>query len=258
MANGGQTSDRDASTWLPPGMRDEPSTSPPANEDAGNGDQAGDRDQWLAVPDPDRKAPKPKRAENGVRTEPSNGEPEDAEPRDDEAAESSIDEPEPRPLSARRDRGRSPRERWQASRLRRAKEKLRAQDEVIEELRAQVAFLESELKRSSRTSKPKATDRQPEKRRPAKGKRAARPMEPSAGSTAEPKAPRKARKRGQTLDLNSASFEELRELGLTITQSARVIAYRDTRGGFGSLDELAEVPGFSRDTLGDLRSQVQI
>jgi DNA uptake protein ComE-like DNA-binding protein len=258
MVNGGRTFDRDASSWLPPGMRDEPSTSPPGNGDAGHGDQASDLDQWLAVPDPDRKAPRPKRAENGVRAEPSDAEPDDAEPRDDEEADSSIDEPEPRPLSARRDRGRSPRERWQASRLRRAKEKLRAQDEVIEELRAQVAFLESELKRSSRTLKPKATDRQPEKRRPAKGKRAARPMEPSAGSTAEPKAPRKARKRGQTLDLNSASFEELRELGLTITQSARVIAYRDTRGGFGSLDELAEVPGFSRDTLGDLRSQVQI
>jgi DNA uptake protein ComE-like DNA-binding protein len=258
MANGGQTPDRDASTWLPPGMRDEPSPSPPGDEDAGNGDQSGDRDQWLAVPDPDRKAPKPKRAENGVRTEPSNGEPEDAEPRDDEAAESSIDEPEPRPLSARRDRGRSPRERWQASRLRRAKEKLRAQDEVIEELRAQVAFLESELKRSSRASKPKATDRQPEKRRPAKAKRAARSKEPSAGSTAEPKESRKARRRGAALDLNSASFEELRELGLTVTQSARVIAYRDTRGGFGSLDDLAEVPGFSRDTLSDLRSQVQV
>jgi hypothetical protein len=43
----------------------------------------------------------------------------------------------------KRSRGRNPRERWLATRLRRAKQKLRAQEELIEELRARVAELEA-------------------------------------------------------------------------------------------------------------------
>jgi competence protein ComEA len=61
--------------------------------------------------------------------------------------------------------------------------------------------------------------------------------------------------RNGDLDVNEVTFEQLREVGLSITQSARVIAYRDTRGGFDSLDELDEIPGLpkeSRETLKDL------
>jgi DNA uptake protein ComE-like DNA-binding protein len=55
------------------------------------------------------------------------------------------------------------------------------------------------------------------------------------------------------LDVNEVSFEQLRELGLSITQSARVIAYRDTRGGFDSLDELDEIPGLPKETRSTLK-----
>jgi DNA uptake protein ComE-like DNA-binding protein len=58
-------------------------------------------------------------------------------------------------------------------------------------------------------------------------------------------------------DVNEVSFEQLRELGLSVTQSARVIAYRETRGGFDSLDELDEIPGLpknARETLNALLS----
>ncbi len=60
------------------------------------------------------------------------------------------------------------------------------------------------------------------------------------------------------LDLNLASFEELRELGLSVTQSARVIAYRDTRGGFDSLEELSEIPGLPKDTRAALSSRLRL
>jgi DNA uptake protein ComE-like DNA-binding protein len=60
------------------------------------------------------------------------------------------------------------------------------------------------------------------------------------------------------LDLNLASFEELRELGLSVTQSARVIAYRDTRGGFDSLEELSEIPGLPKDTRVALSSRLRL
>lgn len=56
-----------------------------------------------------------------------------------------------------------------------------------------------------------------------------------------------------SLDVNRASFEDLRHLGLTITQAARVITLRDKRGGYDSLDDLDLVPGLPdalREELG--------
>jgi DNA uptake protein ComE-like DNA-binding protein len=58
------------------------------------------------------------------------------------------------------------------------------------------------------------------------------------------------------LDVNTATFEELRDLGLSVTQSARLIAYRDVRDGYESLDELREIPGLSSETVRELQSQL--
>jgi hypothetical protein len=60
------------------------------------------------------------------------------------------------------------------------------------------------------------------------------------------------------LDVNTVTFEELRGLGLTVTQSARLIAYRDTREGYESLDELREIPGLSAQTVRELQSQLTL
>lgn len=68
---------------------------------------------------------------------------------------------------------------------------------------------------------------------------------------------RSSRKKGVP-DLNEASFEELRNLGLSVTQSARVIAYRDVRGGYQSLDELDEIPGLPKETRMDLRQKLTL
>lgn len=72
---------------------------------------------------------------------------------------------------------------------------------------------------------------------------------------------RKARKAGGKngmVDLNHATFEELRSLGLSVTQSARVIAYREVRDGYESLEELDEIPGLSKETRAELRKQVTL
>jgi DNA uptake protein ComE-like DNA-binding protein len=70
--------------------------------------------------------------------------------------------------------------------------------------------------------------------------------------------PRRRKTAKEALDLNSATFEELRDLGLSVTQSARVIAYRDTRGGYESLDELDEIPGLPKGTRSNLRRQLTL
>jgi DNA uptake protein ComE-like DNA-binding protein len=58
------------------------------------------------------------------------------------------------------------------------------------------------------------------------------------------------------LSLSAASFEELRAVGLSVTQTQRVIEYREANDGFNSLDELDSVPGFERSLLVELKSRV--
>lgn len=79
--------------------------------------------------------------------------------------------------------------------------------------------------------------------------------------TNEAASSKKSRRRGGNKggpDVNEVSFEQLRELGLSVTQSARVIAYRETRGGFDSLEELDEIPGLPKDTRGILKDLLSI
>jgi DNA uptake protein ComE-like DNA-binding protein len=66
------------------------------------------------------------------------------------------------------------------------------------------------------------------------------------------------RRRGQGVDVNGATFEQLREAGLSIGQSARLIERRRLHGAFRSIDELAKLRGFSRRMLGDLQGKLQI
>lgn len=79
--------------------------------------------------------------------------------------------------------------------------------------------------------------------------------------THEAGAPKKHRRGGSkngAPDVNEVSFEQLRELGLSVTQSARMIAYRETRGGFDSLEELDEIPGLPKDARGTLKGLLSI
>jgi DNA uptake protein ComE-like DNA-binding protein len=56
--------------------------------------------------------------------------------------------------------------------------------------------------------------------------------------------------------LNDATFEQLRSLGMSVTQATRVIAYRERQDGFDSIDDLDSVPGFPRKLRSELKDQL--
>jgi DNA uptake protein ComE-like DNA-binding protein len=56
--------------------------------------------------------------------------------------------------------------------------------------------------------------------------------------------------------LNRISFEQLRDLGLSVTQAARLLARRDARGSLSSFDDLSDLAGFSREVLDQLRRRL--
>jgi competence protein ComEA len=58
---------------------------------------------------------------------------------------------------------------------------------------------------------------------------------------------------GGSINLNTVTFEQLREQSLTVTQATRLLAHRERLGRFGSVDELDEVPGFPQEVLDDLK-----
>ena len=55
------------------------------------------------------------------------------------------------------------------------------------------------------------------------------------------------------LDLNLASFEQLRGLGLSLTQAARVIGQREQHGGFRSVDDVDGINGIPKDVKQTLK-----
>jgi DNA uptake protein ComE-like DNA-binding protein len=114
-----------------------------------------------------------------------------------------------------------------AAKLRRAEQALEGRDKEIAELKARVTELENELVGERKVTAAAAR-----------------------GGGARSRSKRRSRAK---LGINDVTFEELRELGLSVTQSARLIANREMRGGFGSLDELDRISGFSSETLADLK-----
>ena len=61
----------------------------------------------------------------------------------------------------------------------------------------------------------------------------------------------------QPVRVNEVTFDELRGLGMSVTQANRVIAYRDRMGGFDSLDDIDRVPGFPPGLLDDVKKQLE-
>jgi DNA uptake protein ComE-like DNA-binding protein len=124
--------------------------------------------------------------------------------------------------------------------------KLRESTRRIEELESELAETKRQLADANKRSPTKSTGG-PERKSAAPAKSARRPRRKSAAKLKEEK-----------VDLNTATFEDLRGLGLAITQSARLIAYRDVRGGFESLSELEEISGLSKRTLAELRGRLRL
>jgi DNA uptake protein ComE-like DNA-binding protein len=58
-----------------------------------------------------------------------------------------------------------------------------------------------------------------------------------------------------TINLNTVTFEQLRQQNLSVTQATRLLAHRERLGGFQSVDDLDQVAGFPEDLLQDLKSR---
>ena len=117
------------------------------------------------------------------------------------------------------------------------------------DLRSRIEELESELADAKKSAGSKRRDTSEAKPQPK--------ATPRGRAKAPARRGRSARKeKNGKLDLNAATFEELRGLGLSVTQSARLIAYRDVRGGYESLDELDDIPGLPRETRAELRDRM--
>jgi len=64
---------------------------------------------------------------------------------------------------------------------------------------------------------------------------------------------------GVPLDLNTATVEQLDELdGIGPATAQQIVAYREEHGGFGSVEELDQVPGIGETRLAALRDKVRV
>jgi DNA uptake protein ComE-like DNA-binding protein len=59
-------------------------------------------------------------------------------------------------------------------------------------------------------------------------------------------------------ELNTITVEGLRQLGLSVTQAARLVRHREARGGFHDVGEIEDVPGLSADHRTDLMNRVYV
>ena len=81
------------------------------------------------------------------------------------------------------------------------------------------------------------------------------PIEPAAPAAESATSPETGE--GAT-NVNRATFEDLRELGFSVTQATRVITYRERQNGFDTLDDLASVPGMPRSLMDELEGRLRV
>jgi competence protein ComEA len=79
------------------------------------------------------------------------------------------------------------------------------------------------------------------------------------GSSRAPSSAGPAPAEGQPLNLNTATLEQLDTLsGIGPTTAQKILDFREERGGFGSIEELGEIPGIGDKRLASLREEVTL
>jgi len=64
---------------------------------------------------------------------------------------------------------------------------------------------------------------------------------------------------GNKVNLNTASKEELMQIeGLDEESAGRIIQYREENGGFGSIDEVTQIPGFGETLLEKVKAEATV
>lgn len=79
---------------------------------------------------------------------------------------------------------------------------------------------------------------------------------PAPSPAGEPE--REPEPEGSLIDVNRIGFEQLRELGLSVTQAARLLARRDARGPFSSLDQLDDLLDVPRELIDRLKRSLRL
>jgi DivIVA domain-containing protein len=129
------------------------------------------------------------------------------------------------------------------------------ESEVIEMLKTTIEGLERQVVNGKRRER-----RLVSKLEEAQGRLSAAQATGSETSTRvrHPSTARRRARGPQRIDLNKASFVDLRNLGLGVAPAARLIAMRDIRGEFKNLDVLDELEGCPEDTLKKLRRRLYV
>lgn len=142
---------------------------------------------------------------------------------------------------------------------------LSVQGSAIENMEATIKELEHELNNAGRRER-RLLSKLQEVQGKLESRKAKGATSPRRAPPAGRRPPRRRRKTTSSwaklprgpLDVNEASFEQFRALGLSVSQCARVIATRDIRGGFKSLDELGEIEGLSSSAVRELKERLTV
>ncbi|HKF83497.1 MAG TPA: helix-hairpin-helix domain-containing protein, partial [Solirubrobacterales bacterium] len=102
---------------------------------------------------------------------------------------------------------------------------------------------------------PPPTPAEPFQSAPPPAPPAAEPPAPAFGAPAEAAPSFGAPAGGEQINLNSVTFEQLREQNLSVTQATRLLAHRERLGGFKTVDDLDQVAGFPVELLEDLKTR---
>jgi competence ComEA-like helix-hairpin-helix protein len=147
----------------------------------------------------------------------------------------------------------------------------RAAAEARREAESEIAKLRSErdaalkkLREAERRPAPTAAKPEAAKPEPAQPKAAEKQPARQAKAAAKDEPAKKAPEADEEVeltgpvDLNEATFEQLRALRFSAAQANRVIAYRERLGGYKAIDDLETVPGIQRELVEKLRDRLQV